>query len=390
MRTLAASLFKTRGSLDKNKPRDFSDLQLRLMRALISIISIILFFTSVSTAQELKEVKAIKLNTKFLIRLTATNSSEFSYEIISTTPFNEAIQSSSINSYLDDSLGTNEVQGILTTGYFGSYKTILMVIKSGLEAPLDYDLFIDEKGNNKFKKTSTVTIHSAYPTLEVWQEYIHSAKVSGFRKAKIESVETEIKLDTTCNNNLDIGKGNNLLGEQLKCVFDLINSEDKAEIERIKEYEKTINSTSESNWGWKNELLVNRDGRYFDGYIDSKKVDQPLVYKVTECPYMKRETGYFFTKRKKDVKLVVFVWKLRWVGGWQSRAYNSIAGDFRLKHEFIIKSLSSRIGNPIETNETSKNIINSWRTKDGVEIKSNLFIDKDSFSLKLYVYTKSK
>jgi len=360
------------------------------MRILISITCIILFFTSVSEGQEVKELESIKLNTKFLLRLTATSSSEFSYEIISRSPFNETIQSSSINSYLADSLGTNEVQGILTTGYFGSYKSILLAIKSGLEAPLDYDLFIDVKGNNKFKKTSTVTINSAYPSLEIWQDYIHSAKISGFRKAKLESEETEIKLDTTCISGLDIEKGNNLLEEQLKFVFDIVNSEDKAEIDRIREYEKSINSTNESNWGWKNELLVNQDGRYFDGYINSKKVDQPLVYKVTECPYMKRETGYFFTKRKKDVKLVVFVWKLRWVGGWQSRAYNTISNDFRLKHEFILKALNTRIGTPIETDETTKSTRTTWRTKDGLTAKSNLWIDKDSFSLRLYVYVEDK
>ena len=322
--------------------------------------------------------------------MTATNSSKFSYQIISTTPFNEAIQSSSINSYLDDSLGVNEVQGILTTGYFGSYKSILLSIKSGLEVPIDYDLFIDENGNNKFKKTSTVA-NSAYPSLEVWQDYIHSVKISGFRKAKIESVVAEIKLDTTCNSSLDIEKGNNLLDEQLKFVFDLIYSADKTEIDRIKEYEKTINSVSETNWGWKNELfVVTEDGRYLDGYINSKPIAQPLVYKLTECPYMEREIGYFFTKSKKDVKLVLFVWKLRWVEGWQSRAYNSITNDFRLKNEFIIKSLSSRMGNPIKTNKTPKNVTNSWRTKDGVEVESDLFVDKDSFSLKLYVYIKNK
>ena len=101
---------------------------------------------------------------------------------------------------------------------------------------------------------------------------------------------------------------------------------------------------SETNWGWKNELfVVTEDGRYLDGYINSKPIAQPLVYKLTECPYMEREIGYFFTKSKKDVKLVLFVWKLRWVEGWQSRAYNSITNDFRLKNEFIIKSLSSRM-----------------------------------------------
>ena len=140
------------------------------MRTLISITSIILFFTSVSEAQELKEFEAIKLNTKFLIRLTATSSSEFSYEIISSGPFNETIESSSIHSYLDDSLGTNNIQGILTTGYFGSHKSILLAIKSGLEVPLDYDLFIDVKGNNKFKKTSFKPFHRKDKRLSRFQK----------------------------------------------------------------------------------------------------------------------------------------------------------------------------------------------------------------------------
>jgi hypothetical protein len=357
------------------------------MRRLISIICTLLLFTSFSKAQELKELDAIKLNTKFLLRLTPTNASEFSCEIVSVTPFNESIESSSIRSYLEESLGINEVQGILTTGYFGNQKCILLTIKSGLAFPLDYELFIDGKGNNKFKKTSTVAIYPEFPTQEIWQQPIYSIKISRFKKANIEAIQTEFKLDTICNNTLDIEKGNDLLNEQLKDVFDLVNYKSKSEIERIREYEKIINSTNESSWGWKNELLINKDGRYFDGfYIDSKKVDQPLVYKVTECPYLTRETGYFFTKKTEDVKLVLFVWRQRWVEGWQSTAYNLIAKDFRQKHEFITKYFNSRMGTPIEKFETVESITTSWQTIDGTTIKSYLYIDADSFSLKLYIY----
>ena len=71
----------------KKMGRGFSDIQLRLMRALISIISIILFFTSVSAAQELKEVEAIKLNTKFLIRF---DSYQF-FKILISNYFNYSI-----------------------------------------------------------------------------------------------------------------------------------------------------------------------------------------------------------------------------------------------------------------------------------------------------------
>jgi hypothetical protein len=129
---------------------------LKFMRILIVLLASILFATLVH-GQKLKDIEAIKLNTKFMLELTKEDSNKFSYKIVSTEPFHGELESSSFK-LLDEDLYNNQIQGILGIGTFGAQRSIQLLIKSGVKVPLQYKLSIDMKGNDRFKKTSTIQL----------------------------------------------------------------------------------------------------------------------------------------------------------------------------------------------------------------------------------------
>lgn len=349
-----------------------------------------LIISQISRSQEWENLNIISINTKFKLELVKIDSFEYTYNIISKEPFIGELNSDSAHLLLNDALNSNEVQGIFGYGNFGNSKNTILIVKSGNDSPLSYELFIDIKG--KFVNTSTVPIHYGIPSLEIWPGYINSIKISGFRKVDIEPAENELKPDTTCISQLDIDKGNILFNEQLSLLSGIISHQEKFEIEKIKKFEDSVMSIPVSSWGWSNELNISDSkGRLTGSYINRKKIVQPLVFKLTECPYLTREVAYFYSKKEKDVKFVVFKWSQRWVGGWQSRAYTDIESDFRSKFEFIGNSLTKTLGSPVDSLiEGNRRFQTEWQTKEGVTAKSYLYIDQYSRGLKLYIYLKDK
>jgi hypothetical protein len=339
-------------------------------------------------SQELENIESISINTKFKLELIKIDSNEYNYKIISKEPFIGELNSSSARLFLDDSLKINEIQGIFAIGKFGNSNSTLLVIKSGIDSPLAYNLYIDIKGNGKYKQTSTIEL---FPNIlsEMWPYYIYSLKISAIKKS-IDLPQNESVLDTICNSEYDIEKGNILFNEQLTLILDLITKQEVSGIDIIKEYEDSIKSVTASTWGWFNELHnMDSSNRFIGTYINRKKIDQPLVFELTECPYLEREVAYFFAKKERNIKFVVFKWGQKWVGGWQSRAYNNVESDFRSKYEFIRNSLNKSLGIPHDSViEDINNMKTEWATDEGVVALSYLYIDQYSRGIVLKIYLK--
>lgn len=353
----------------------------------ISIVFLVtVLFTGAIYGQKLQDIEAIKLNTKFTLQLNKGDSNNFPYKIISTEPFEGELESSSFK-LLDEDLNNNQIQGILGIGTFGSQRSVQLLIKSGGELPLIYELFIDRKGNDRFKKTSTIQLIPGVPSQEIWPYNIHAIKIGNFQKPSIIK-ETESVLDTTCYSTLDIHQGNTLINEQLTFLSEIISNQEESVVDKIKNYEDSIKSISISSWGWGDELnILDKNGRKIGEHVKRKKIKEILVYKLTECPYLSREVGYFFSKKDRKLKCVVFKWRQRWVGGWQSRAYQNIEDDYRSKYGFLNKSLNEVLGSPTSSfNKENRRHKNIWVSNQGMSAESYLYIDQYSRSLRLKIY----
>lgn len=345
---------------------------------------------SLDVSAQLSEKPEIKIDTKFTLELMPKNSLEFDYRILKSEPYNNNKDEYSARKALSDSLKPNQVQGVFTTGYFGDKLATLLIIKTGNERPLEYNLSIKRNGKRKFKKTSTIAI-TTVPNIEVWQEKISSLKFSNFKRMPFESFIPEVTIDTICYSNYDTSKGNKLFREQMPLILKIVSNQSKRiEIDQIKTFEDSINSSVKSNWGYLNNLLIKKGERYMDGYIKSRKIAPPLVFEITECPFFKRNTAYYFTKRKKDIKLILFEWKLRWVDGWQSQDYSKISENYQNKYEFLKITLSDfmSIDEYEHPNHESSPHEIIWFKKDDISAKLSLYINEryNDYSLSLHIY----
>lgn len=362
------------------------------MKSLFPITIVFLFCPLISISQNLKEIEAIEINSKFKLEIVETYPGIYGYKLLSIEEIHQEINSSSAGGLLDDSLKHNEIQGVFAIGKFGDVTSTILVLKSGHYSPLDYRLFIDTKGRNRYHLTSTTPLSTNIQSIEVWPYGIHAIKISEFTKAKIVLLDTSEILDTTCYSGYDIKNGNMLFDQQLTLILDLITSQKNLGIDVIKKYEDSIQSISKSPWGWGNELNeLDSNNRFIGTYINRKKIADPLVFEITECPYLKREVAYFASKKNGNIKFVVFKWSQKWVGGWQSRAFGSIDKEFRTKNDFIINSLNNALGSPIDSQiEGNRKFVYDWRTNEGLIAESYLYIDKYSRSQIVKIYLKDQ
>lgn len=355
------------------------------------LIIVLLILCIKSYSQKLDDFPTIPIQSKFTLKLIPNNFGGFNYNLLEIESIDSDLNLGEANTLLSNNLPKDEVQGVFGIGDFGNTKSTLLIIKTGNDNFLDYELFIDIKNNGKYKQTSTTPIYN-FPSLEVWQNQIYSIKIKNIKKSDQVIFGTNTKLDTICTGKYDLIEGNRIFENQIDFILNLVSKEEKrnSEIERIKKFEDSIQSSISSSWGWGDKLLIRVEGRYMDGYIDSGKVKQPLVYEFTECPNLKRYIGYYFTKSKKDVKMVVQAWKLRRVNGWYSRDYESVAADFREKYNFVKNTLSSRM--PIDKsdhpNHESALYSIDWFKKDNTTAKLAFYIDESdkSYNLNLYIF----
>ena len=126
----------------------------------------------------------ININSRFTLVLHTTDSLNYTCTVKNQEVFNGTINmsdSKSIVSLFESKLKPNEVQGVLTYGMFGDKLSALLVLKSGLNKTLDYDLKIKLTNQSQPVKTSVVSLHNNLPSIEIWPNEIDYVVFSNFK-----------------------------------------------------------------------------------------------------------------------------------------------------------------------------------------------------------------
>lgn len=356
----------------------------KLMRILPSIFVVVLC-VSVADAQKLNDIDAININTKFTLELTPESSNNHSYKIVSTEPFEQKVKMSSAFSLLDKNIESNQIQGILTIGTFGSQRSVLLVMKNGHENPLQYELLIDVKGKGKFKKTSTHPLNPSIPSTEIWPYYIHSVKIASFQEIELEPLTIpEPKIDSTCllNPELTVKNGELLFKQNLKKVNSGLLGKKDFKLEKMLSIEDSIQSEDVSL----GHFYSLGEGIY--PFFKNYKFGNPLRYRRVECPYFDGYSTYFYTKKEKNLKVAGYQWGEFKLSDWPVERVDrtELRNAFESKYESIKNIVTEILGQPIPTTDepNSGRIDTKWKSADG--INAYLFMFGNYNEISLYVF----
>lgn len=354
------------------------------MRIPIAFFAVI-FFSSFAYGQKLKGFEAIKLNSKFTLELTKDGSNNFVYKIVSTEPFEDELQMSSAYKLLDKDLDNNRIQGILAIGTFGSQKSILLVLKSGLENSLQYELMIDVRGKGKYKKTSTLSLIPSIPSTEIWPYNIHSIKFASFQEIELEPMEIpEPKIDSTCvlNPELTIENGELLFKQHFQKVTNGLAGESDFKLESMLSFEDSINSENVSL----GHYYALGEGIY--PFFKNYKFGNPLQYRRVECPYFEGHSSYFYTKDMNNLKVAGYEWGEFKLSDWPIKKVDrtELRKAFEQKYISIKGIVTEILGEPLASDgeANSGRIDTKWKSSDGINAYLFMFVKYNKISL--YVY----
>ena len=345
---------------------------------------VFILFVPFSKGQKLKNIDTIELNTKFTIELSTDDSGNISYNIVSKQPYEDELQMSSVSSLLDADLEKNQIQGIFAIGTFGNRKSILLVMKNGLDKHLQYELFIDIKGRGKHKKTSTHPLMPSIPSTEIWPYKIYSLKIASFQEIETEPIAIpEPEIDSTCllNSAHTVENGELLFRKHLNKVNSGLISSEPFGLESMLIFEDSINSEDVSL----GHYYSLGEGIY--PYFKNHTFGNPLQYRRVECPYFDGYSSYFYTKKGKKLKVAGYNWGEFKSGDWSDRIDRSeLRKAFEQKYASIKVTVTEVLGEPLPLNEepNSGRIDTKWKSSNG--INAYLFMFGNYNEISLYVY----
>ena len=354
------------------------------MRILILWLSIV-FWTSSANAQKLKDIASININTKFTLELTQEGSDGYSYKIVSVQPLEQEVEMSSAFDLLDKKLPDNQIQGLFAIGTFGSQKSVLLIMKSGLENPLQYKLYTDIKGRQKFRRTSTHPLNSNIPSTEIWPYHIHSMKIASFERVELAPIILpEPKIDSTCllKPELTIENGELLFEEHLKKVNLEFLRKENFDLKTMLTFEDSLKSEDVSL----GHFYSLSKGIY--PFFGDYKFGNPLRFRRVECPYFEGYSSYFFTKNEKILKVIGYQWGEFELGDWPIERIDGteLRNVFESKYESIKNIVTKTLGQPYSTisEPNSGRIDTKWKGESG--INAYLFMFDNYNEISLYVY----
>jgi len=353
----------------------------------IFLSTVLLSISILASAQKNDLSRIISINTKFEIELIPFENNKFQYKIVERKVFNKFIKDKTTDDLFDSIVPDNKIQGVFAYGDFGGRKSVLLILKSGLNDVIDYYLQIKLPKKRKFKKTSTVEIYKGIRSMEYWPYDIESIEFIDFKSIPNEQFEPfdfEIKIDSTCIKNSDknIEFGEREFSTHLKSVISELNDNKNFELEKMIEYENSINSEDVSlghYWSLGEGIYPNEK---------EFKFGNPISFRRFECPYFEGRTNYFYTKNDKQIKVVSFNWETFKESnfGINPAIKKDLKEKFNNKYDFIVKVVSELLGSPlnIEQELDSGRIDTKWKSTSG--INAYLFKFKDYNELRLYIY----
>lgn len=328
----------------------------------------------------------VEIGTIFTIEFSNPEKN-MNFELKSKSSYNETIELSKMDSIIKVEPKENQIIGVFSNGKFGNKTNSMLVLISGINDNLNYDLKIKIPNKRKFQKTSTSALFKGVKSIEYWPyqiEKIDFKKFKAIPKEKFKPFQIETKIDSTCIKNAD---KNIEYGEQeFKTHLDLAitgfdNIED-FELGKMTKYENSINSE---------DVSLGHFWSLGDGIYPNKKefkFGNPISYRRIECPYFEGKSSYFYTKENKNIKVVSFNWKTFKESnfGINPKIEENLNEKFNSKYDFIVNVVSELLGNPldIEQEKDSGRIDTKWKSVNG--INAYLFKFKTFNEIRLYIY----
>lgn len=344
------------------------------------ILFLLLILTSSAYSQE------VKTGTVFTIEFNNPEKN-MEFNIVSQRSYQGIIDDSKIDSIIKKSkLTENQIIGVFAKGKFGSKINSMLVLISGLNNNLGYDLEIKTPQKSEFQNTSTSTLFNGVKSIEFWPYDIEKINFKAFKvqsKENFKTYQIEGKIDSTCIKNADenIQQGEKEFKSHFKSIILKFEDGNKFEIEKLLEYEKSINSKDVSLghfWSLGNGIYPNKK-RF--------KFGDPLSFRRVECPYFEVSVDYFYTKAKRITKVVGFDW-LTFKGSefGANPEIKDVSHKFIEKYDFLVGAISELLGKPlaIKQEKNSGRIDTKWHSKNG--LNAYLFRFKDYNEIRLYIY----
>lgn len=349
-----------------------------MIKNILAIFALLLFSTS-GYSQE------IKLGTIFTIQFKDEKNT-IDFEVISKKSYNKIINSEiNTDSLFGNKPKGNQIYGVFANGKFGTKISPMLILLSGNNDALNYDLKIKLPKKTFFKKTSTVSLFKDVKTIEHWPYQIDKIKFKTFKILPtriIEEFNFEEKIDSICINNPHLNV--EFREEQFKKHIELIVSEFKKsknfKLQKMLDYEKHLNSkdVSLSHFWSLGESI----------YPNSQKIkfQNPLSFGKIECPYFQSTNNYFFDNNN-IVRVVYFKWDafMQSDVGVNPLMTTSAKKDFTEKFNFLVQTINSHLGIPSQNiiEEDGRRIV-EWKSKQGISAYMFNFSNYNEINLSIY------
>ena len=340
------------------------------------------FFSSFVLSQEVEK------GTAFVIEFVDVHNN-MDFRIVSKKTFNGIVDFSKTS----DSIFKSQPKENQIIVFFADEKTEeritpTLVLVSGINGYVNYELMIKPKSEKKFINTSTLFLAKNLKSFEIWSFPIQAIKFNKFNiieEERLNKFQFKVKIDSTCinnaNRNIEVGQAE--FKFHLKSVIDKFKNTDDFTLEQMMSYERTINSEDKSLghfWSLGEGIYPNKN---------KFKFGNPVSYRRVECPYFENRVNYFYTKKEKDIKIVSFSWNAFEESnmGSNDEISNDIDYVFNEKFEFVLNAVTQILGTPIENvTDTDGQRHIRWKSKKGVN--AYLFNFSDYPEIRLYIYKK--
>lgn len=349
------------------------------MKKLLNIF-VLLILTISSYAQE------VEIGTIFIIQFNSPEKN-MDFEIISENSFDKLIDANlNMDSIFQKKPKENQIFGIFAKGKFGTTISPMLVLVSGMEDYLDYDLKIKIPRKRRFQKTSTISLFKGVKSIEHWPYPIKKIEFVKFKilpKQNIPTFQIEEKIDSTCikNPNLTIEYGKQEFKTHLELVISKFKKSKDFKLEEMLDYENSLNSEDVSLghfWSLGESIYPNEK---------DFKFDNPISYRRIECPYFEGQTNYFYTKKNKAVKVVSFNWQTFKESnlGINPDIEKDLENEFNEKFRFVMQTVNKYLGEPVQNlNEESGRKKIKWESQKG--INGYMFNFSNNREIRLYIY----
>lgn len=354
------------------------------MKKIILIIPLTVF-TIICFGQKKNPDNSIKLNTRFTLSCQTTDSINYETSIKSQEAFDKEVEMNDVASLFDKSINSNEIQGILTYGKFGSKTNIFLILKSGIKSTLSFELKIKVPNKRQPIKTSVNNLYSNIPSTEIWPyqiDYILFSNINAVDEITDLDFQTPM-IDSTCikNSNLSFNY-DSIFTNYIQRISCSLSDEKGFSLNNALFFEKSIQSKDVT----RKEFSTVSEGIYPNKL--KYKLEKPLVYQHIECPNFESDFEYYYTKSDRLVKLVLFEWNEFKTNGIFSNNENdltTINAIFNEKFRTISTTLTDLFGKPIYLNiesekETETNYRDDikWESVNGVKAYLFMFGNKNS------------